>query len=261
MLELTFTIVILGIVSSIGAEIIAKVYQSYILQRAQHRATIQTELVATQIANRLSAAISGTILRRTAKSGGTIEDIDDDMSLDGDSYTILQWVGSDVDSFNADTIPGWSGFCDLNQSNPTTIITPGSDLNFTNTIQANLGNTGKFAIYFPYDTTAYFATGEGETITLDTNVSHIVEHYKVSWSSYALVVEDNPQGAGKDLNLYYNFSPVRGVNISGSVATLMKDISTFKFTGSGKTIRFKVCKEEPIGENFNVTACKEKVVF
>jgi len=52
MLELIFVIVILGIVSSIGAEIIANVYESYIVQRAQHRASIKTELAAIQIANR-----------------------------------------------------------------------------------------------------------------------------------------------------------------------------------------------------------------
>ena len=63
MLELIFVIVILGIVSSIGAEIIAKIYGQYIIQRAQHRASIKTELAATQIANRLRYAIPGTVYR------------------------------------------------------------------------------------------------------------------------------------------------------------------------------------------------------
>ncbi|MCW8821398.1 MAG: prepilin-type N-terminal cleavage/methylation domain-containing protein, partial [Sulfurovum sp.] len=57
MLELIFVIIILGIVSSIGAEIIAQVYESYIVQRATHRSSIKTELAATQIANRLTYAV------------------------------------------------------------------------------------------------------------------------------------------------------------------------------------------------------------
>ncbi len=41
MLELIFVIVILGIVSSIGAELIAKVYENYIVQRALHRSSLK----------------------------------------------------------------------------------------------------------------------------------------------------------------------------------------------------------------------------
>ncbi len=259
MLELVFVIVILGIVASIGAEMIANVYEAYIVQRAEHRATIKTELAATQIANRLASAIPGTVIRRNALSGGVIEDINDFMSLDGDEYTVLQWVGSDMDSFSATATPGWSGFCDINPSTQRSISTPGSDLSMTNDIQSHLGNTsGKFAIYFPYDTntTAHFGSGTTDTIiTLDENASHIVEHYKLAWTSYALVVTDG------DLYLHYNFSPIRGVAVTGSSSLLMKNISTFKFRGDGRTIRFKICKEERISEDLNITACKEKAVF
>ena len=267
MLELVFVIVILGIVASIGTEMIVKVYESYIVQRAEHRATLKTELAATQIANRLSSAIPGTVVRRTGTTGGTIEGIDELMSLDGDAYTVLQWVASDTDSFNAynDTTKkvGWSGFCDINVSSKNIIQTPGSELSMTNTIKGNLGskdnfgNTNNFAIYFPYDTntTAYFGSGTTDTITLDNNTSHIVEHYKLAWTSYALVVTNG------DLYLHYNFSPIRGVNVGGSSSLLMKNISTFKFKGAGRTIRFKICKQEPISEDVNITACKEKAVF
>ena len=93
MLELVFVIAILGIVASIGAEMVAKVYEGYIVQRAEHKATMKTELAATQIANRLASAIPGTVYRKN--TGETvIEEITDDMSLAGDQYTILQWVGS-----------------------------------------------------------------------------------------------------------------------------------------------------------------------
>ena len=50
MLELIFVIIILGIIASIASELIAKVYESYILQRAQYKANMKTELAAKQIA-------------------------------------------------------------------------------------------------------------------------------------------------------------------------------------------------------------------
>lgn len=263
MLELVFVIVILGIVASIGSEMIVKVYESYIVQRAEHRATLKTELAATQISNRLASAIPGTVIRRITQIG-TTEGITDLMSLDpsGDTYTVLQWVANDTDSFNyyndSTTKVGWSGFCDINVSTKNSIITPGSDLTTVNTIKNNLGSTGNFAIYFPYDvnTTAYFGSATAsDTITLDNNVSHIVEHYKLAWTSYALVVTDG------DLYLHYNFSPTRGAIIGNTRSLVMKNISTFKFQGAGRTIRFKICKQEPISGDVNITACKEKAVF
>lgn len=260
MIELVFVITILGIVASIGAEMIAKVYESYIVQRAEHRATMKTELAATQIANRLSFAIPGTVVRRITTTGA-IEDINDAMTLDptGNSYTVLQWVASDSDSFNAyDNINqkvGWSGFCDIDISTTDTLETPGSDLSMTNTIKQNLGSANNFAVYFPYDTTAYFGSGTTNTITLDNNASHIVEQYKLAWTSYALVV------TGGDLYLHYNFAPIRGINVGNTRSLIMKNISTFKFKGAGRTIRFKICKEERIGDDLNISACKEKAVF
>ncbi len=270
LLELIFVIVILGIVASIGSELIARVYEQYIVQRAQHRASIKTELAATQIANRLASAIPGTVIRRIGTTG-TPEGINDAMLLDptGLTYSVLQWVGADTDSFSATSTPGWSGFCDINVSTQTTIETPGSALETTTAIITNLSgavpSADSISLYFPYDLTDYNATiTDADTITLGgTGASHIVEHYKLAWSSYALVV------TGGDLYLHYNFSPTPAATIPtiamspNKVKLLMKNISTFKFKGAGRTIRFKICKEEQISENVNenIVACKEKAVF
>ena len=264
MLELVFVIVVLGIVASIGAEMIAKVYESYIVQRAEHRATIKTELAATQIANRLASAIPGTVFRRTLRSGGTIENVNDYMSLNGDSYRVLQWVGADTEGFNASSTPGWSGFCDIIASTKHSIITRGSNLALEDALVTNFGFNNKFAIYFPYDTTPYYGSRSGtSTILLDNNASHIVEHYKLARTSYALVCENGGTNYCGDLTLYYNFIPTPAVNIPNAAkkSVLLKNVTTFKFKGAGRTIRFKVCKEEPISEDVNVTACKEKAVF
>ncbi len=277
MLELVFVIVILGIVASIGAELIAKVYENYIVQRAQHRASIKTQLAVNQITNRLRYAIPGTIVRRVDKTG-TPEFATEFMTIDptGKTYSVLQWVASDGDSFEAigssastgaARRPGWSGFCDINASasTQTNISTPGSNLALTNTIQTNLGRTGKFAIYFPNDTNdttnapvAHFGTGAGSTITLDSNASRIVERYKLAWTSYALVVENG------DLNLYYNFTPDTGSNIPNNPnnrSLLLKNVTNFKFETRGQTTRIKLCKEERISEDVNISSCKEKAIF
>ena len=64
MIELIIVIIILGIVSSIGSEIIANIYKNYLLQRATHRASLKTEVAAQQIANYLSYRIPKTTLAR-----------------------------------------------------------------------------------------------------------------------------------------------------------------------------------------------------
>ncbi len=262
MLELVFVIVILGIVASIGAEVIAKVYESYIVQRAHHRASIKTQLALNQITNRLRYAIPSTVTRKLTKDGG-YEFLSEDMNLDstGEGYTVLQWVAYDGDSFEAITStsrrPGWSGFCDINAATPpvSVLSTPGSNFTLTNTIQANLGGSGRFAIYFPNDPVAHYGTGSDDTITLDNNITRIVERYKLAWTSYALVVENG------DLILYYDFDPTIGTNTVGSSSLLLKNVTNFKFKGRGQTIRIKLCVEENIDTNETVSSCKEKAVF
>ncbi len=266
MLELIFVIVILGVVSSIGAEIIANVYESYIIQRAQHRASLKTDIAATQIANRLSNAIPGTIVRKV-KLGDPFEDVNDPTGT-GD-YDVLQWVGSDVDSFNAikandNLLPGWNGFCDVDNS-PLTgklVSSPGSNLDLATTIIGNLGGAmDTSAIYYIADSALQKrdidgATTTGTDIGLDNTLDNISEHYKLAWSSYALVIDD----AGT-MSLNYDFEPTTGVAVGGTSAILLRNVSVFKFKGDGRTIRFKICVDEPIGEDFNITICKEKAVF
>ena len=278
MIELIMVIVILGIVSSIAAEIIAKVYEGYIIQRAQHRASSKTALVALQIANRLAYAIPGTVVRKNGTDvGGT------DINEPGNANdTTLQWVGADADSFKAITsaanrLPGWSGFCDVNATpvGGSTISTPGSNLNLATTIITNLGgNIANAQIYFPLNnySTDYggtllplvnygVASGAGTNITLDASLGandHISEHYKLAWTSYELEAQANG-----DLVLHYNFTPQRGVAIPNNARKqiLLRNVSTFEFRGDGRTIRFKICAKEDIGEDFDITICKEKAVF
>ena len=293
MLELIFVIIILGIVSSIGAEIIAQIYESYIVQRATHRSSVKTELAATQIANRLTYAVPGTVIGRVSQTDPTYRALDD---LDAETYKVMQWMGYDADSFIAHTAasrrPGWSGLCDVDESNVTGIITPGSQLALSETIIGYLSNGTRgladaslfFASSYNPTNISYsgsavssglsnVASGIGETITLDAagggTTRNISELYKLSWSSYAVIpvrrdgtVCTDPATQVCDLHLRYNFQPWNGgtyVNASSSI--LLRNVSVFRFTGTGNTIRFKICQREDIGEDFNITTCKEKAVI
>ena len=166
MLELIFVIVILGIVASIGASLIAQVYESYIVQRALHRTSVKAELAAIQIANRLTYRISSSVIGNNLSNTPPYYPID---QIPDDSYTILEWISYDNDSFSAQSKPGWSGFCDVdsNDTNRTTISTPGSELNATSIIIGNLGatNDSDIAIVFAgheYNSTKnYIATCMG----------------------------------------------------------------------------------------------------
>ena len=290
MLELVFVIVVLGIVASIGAEIIAQVYESYIVQRATHRSSVKTELAATQIANRLTYAVPGTVIGRISQTDPTYRAIDD---LDAETYKVMQWMGYDADSFGAHTSaanrkPGWSGLCDIDDSNITSIDTPGSELALTDDIIKNLSNNTRsladaalfFASTYIPTTISYgadssglsnVASGAGETMILDapTTTRNISELYKLSWSSYAVVpvqrdgsVCTDPATQVCDLHLRYNFQPWNGLTYANAASiVLLRNVTVFRFTGSGNTVRFKICQRENIGDDFNITTCKEKAVI
>lgn len=262
MLELVFVIAILGIVSSIGAEVIAKTYESYIIQRAQYRATAKTELALNQIANRLRYAIPSTVGGRVS-TGSSFVPITD---ISASTMGVLQWVAYDGDSFEAissatNRKPGWSGLCDIAASTASSISTPGSNLSLASTIITNLGGSiGNASIYFP-DGSAYgISGGSGESITLDSAIpsgSRIFERYKLAWSSYALSVESG------DLYLYYNFTPSFAAALGSNKKLLLKGVTNFRFKGSEGSLRVKICKEEQIGMSGTdaIHACKEKVIF
>lgn len=269
MLELILVIIILGIVASIGAEIVANVYKQYILQRAQHRASLKTELAALQIANRLHYAIPKTIYRIRLNDDNT-ESIESPFPTgsSGDDYKGFQWVAYDGDSFEAtdnDGTPGWSGFCDINNTstNKDTLKTLGSNLSAADTIIQNLSNGPRSIattmVYFPYDDTGHSVdsrTGDDQINLASAANRTISEQYKLAWSSYAIRVD------GGDLNLYYNFDPApMAAPNNNNRQLLLSNVTTFKFRGGPGGIRFKLCKTEKISEDSNITACKEKVVF
>jgi len=246
LLEVIMVIVILGIVSSVGASIIADVYESYILQRALHNASSKTDLAAKQIAARLANRIPQATIGRNPDTGGYLLAVD---LPPGDQYKILEWIGYDYDSFTAAATPGWSGYCDINASTINVFSTPGSNLNLTSTIITNLGGTVADAavifssnffnnsptqMYHPaymgfgtakFDNPAKLPTGitvntistvaafptTASILVNDTNPKSVYDKYRLVWSAYAIVPEVHPDNDQLfDLALYYNYQPWQG---------------------------------------------------
>jgi len=328
MLELIFVMVILGIVASIGSEIIVKVYENYVIQRGVHRASIKTELAAQQIANLLRYRIPQTAIARDPDnlSTPTASVYVTDQSTDHDyKHTILEWIGADADSFNTATPPGWSGFCDVNASDQTKVITPGSQLTLTQTIMNNLSKNAagtstaqRPIIFFRHSLYSYNSTTGASKlytalgapgnpaclgmvsadrscisqvdITNNTKLTFnstgsatqkvIAEHYKLAWSAYAIIpYKSDDSGfctpgsftaSGEvhcDLKLFYNYQPWEGERLDNTLssiprATLVRNVTVFKFAEAGGVFRFKICAQESYGSSdYNTTICKEKAVL
>lgn len=107
---------------------------------------------------------------------------------------------------------------------------------------------------------------------LDNKAKIVTERYKLAWSAYAIAPEDrdgdlNGDGVDDDglydLVLYSNYQPWNGENYiqHGTKNILMPNVTVFKFSETAGVIRFKLCASENIGQDFNVTTCKEKVVI
>ncbi len=289
MVEMVFVIVVLGIVAAIGSGIIAKIYESYIYSRTINNLQTKTEITLMQISKFLSFRIRNSTIARLDTNDTNITSL---AMADG-SYKILEWIGYNDEGFDGNASgPGWSGFIDLSnlQTDKTQVKTPGSHLLFAKDIIYALSNgdvnlsspNSSVALIFKglpnqFDIQQYGWNDWNGTINHDyifrvknvgsdvlkfveNNASTVYEQYQLAWSAYAIVPEGNV--SDRNLTFYYNFRPWMGEKYSdGNKSTLMQHVSTFKFRQIGSTIRLKLCIFSPIGSDFNITFCKEKVVF
>ena len=249
LLELIFVIIILGIVSSIGATILAQLYENHIVQRAMHRVTSKTELAINQIANRLSYRIDNSVITRRTDTFEPLTDMP--FNTNNRDRTTLEWIGYDNESFSAQRRPGWSGYCDLSASSAAGgISTSGSTLTTTDTIIGNLSGASNPQLALLFSLNGNLDAGivpssqcfgyDGNTscihqvtitnnTTLGTNraaaTAHISDHYKLAWSAFAIVsvnedalyndVRDGAEVSGEnprsfDLEFRYNYQPWAG---------------------------------------------------
>ena len=296
MIELVMVIVVLGIVASIGSEIIVKMYENYIKTRAINKLQAQSEIVLNEITMRLQYRIKNSVIARNDTNFSDYVPLSDA----NDSYQILEWIGKDNDSLRGISQPGWSGFIDLDsgQTNKIskTLKTPGSALNITNNIIKALSNNSVIldssihgkdrpAIIFRgqsnFDLSQYgwdangthgythkvsYTSGFNAVLNFDENISslnEIFEQYDLSWTAYSIVPEGNNTN-DFNLTLHYNYQPWENERYdhNSTSSLLVEHVSTFKFTKSGDTIRLKLCiNDANLSGGFNFAFCKERVVY
>ena len=286
MIELVMVIVILGIVASIGSEIILSLYNNYLRTRTINQLESQTELVLEQIAKRLQYRVKPSTIARKA-DGSFIA-----LSNSDGTYSIIEWIGYSNESLLG-TPPGWSGLIDLDHASTNkgarTLKLHDSNLSFTaNTMNALTTGTvdltaGKeAALIFPIayndvdfgwgnpnntDGIATVRVTKNADTILEINAADtpadIYEHYYLAHSAYA-IVPSVFNTTDFDLTLRYNYQPwLNGKYASASSAILARHVSLFQFKQDDTVIRLKLCLHDnnETGTGDRIAICKEKVVY
>lgn len=247
MIELVMVIVVLGIVASIGAEIVTKLYENYLRTRAINQLQSQTEITLEQIAKRLQFRIKDSVRARNAAWVSLPN------AVAGDN--IIEWIGISNESFlgewdGASIVPGWSGLIDMDDAANTnlaarTLSTPGSRLDFArdtilaltnNDVDMNNEGGNLPALIFKnskplYNVNNYYTEG-GNTYTThvsrstntrlhipnDDNLTDfdgdgfgdLFEQYYLAHTAYALVPVLDGGANDFNLTLRYNYQPWEG---------------------------------------------------
>lgn len=282
MLELVFVIVVMGIIGKFGVEFLAQAYNNYIFTSVNNSLQAETESAVEFISKRLEHRIKDSIIAKKPN-----DDYKTLTSAAGEEYTILEWVGADVDGFrgNSSNRPTWSGVADLDLSSNTIISSPE-----TNTTEINsLINTLSYGDSSISDAAIYFigsnsdivdgygwngaVTNQNRTMhpiisvasqpTQFTsnigNFNEIYEYYKLAWSAYAIV-----HSTDNNLILYYDYQPWNGQTYTdGKSATIMQNVDTFRFMAIGSLVKIQVCVHSNLlqADNKDYSLCKEKTIY
>ena len=256
LLEVVFVIIILGVMSKFGVELLYKIYENYVYSNTYNRLENRSEMAVKQIANRLQARIKDLTIARVGSAGSVIT-VGDANNAALANATVLEWVGVDLDGWRANGTPTWSGLIDLNNvgTSATSLVSPGST--------AAAGSGGLFFIGGDVDigSQADWLNG-AKSVVIGNGVvtgnfvgEDVLEFYQFSKSAYAVEL------VGGQLLLYSNYQPWNGDTMSNP-EVLMDDVTTFQFRSLGDSLLIQVC----VGDN-GVTGlgeysiCKEKVVF
>lgn len=298
LVELVMVIVILGIIASIGANIISNIYNDFLHSRAINRLQTQTSIALEQIAKRFSrriknstSAVNSISNSRVRIENGTWDD------------NIIEWIGISDESFRGDwdgtKIVGWSGFIDLTHPNTNstamTLFSSGSRLDFARDIIFDLSYgeldmqdmSGKLPAIIQKakddNISRYYNTTDGsyaikvyknfsnQILTLkdfslpdydDDGIKDVYEHYYLSHTAYALIPSSN--GDDFNLTLYYNYRPWEGESFrDGKKSIIARHVQKFRLLQKSGVARFILCLRDTILSTAeqNVTVCKEKVVL
>lgn len=301
MIELIMVIIVLGIVASIGADIIVRLYDNYIRTRTINALETKTEVALEQIAKRFQYRIKdSTIARRFNDATGLADDILPISSANLDNtYKIIEWIGYSNESFLGTPRPGWSGLIDMynpNTSNVGAITLQTSDSNLTSAQNimnvltrgdVNLTANHEAALIFKRhwnmqdfgwednninhdDIATLKVIRNADDIFQTSNelnlTAEIYEQYYLAASAYALVPDNGVAANARDFNLtlYYNYAPWLGQNYTnGNSSVLVEHVNLFHFRQDQTLLRFKLCIHDANQTGFGerIVVCKEKVVY
>lgn len=294
MLELVFVIVIIGVLSKFGVEFLAQAYRNFIFSNINHKLQSQSEAAVEFIAKRLEYRIKSSLIAREGLAGAATSIRD--ASVTGQSWTVLEWVGEDVDSFRGATTPYWSGLLDLDSAttNAINLPSPGSVLANVVTNITNLGSNGGIGdvaihfidgvqdpLAFGWDAFPNIANRALRSIhPVGSNVNsftgnfanvEVFEHYKLAWTAYGIV-----HNANDELELCYDYQPWRTgdratIN-NAKCETIMENVSSFQFRAIDNLLKIQVCvhsdgvisgdrKDDQVTASGEYAICKEKTVF
>jgi len=296
MIELIFVIVVMGIIGKFGVEFLAQAYRSFIFANVNHTLQSSSATTVEFIASRLQYRIKDSVIVRTDAELLTTPPGFTALSsaVPGTSYTVLEWVASDIDGFRGYSTPYWSGIIDLDASSNTILESPATDTGLVTSLIDMLSYThssiGDAALYFIGSNNDINGYGwDGVAITeQNTSVMHpiqagtgavtqfapsvdnfsqvtVYEYYKLAWTANAIAIEnyDSTTKMG-DLVFYYNYQPWKGEKFYDSGKniqsfTLMENVSTFRAIAVGDIIKIQVCTKSNLVEEYSI--CKEKTIF
>lgn len=286
LLEMVFVIVIAGVIGKFGVEFFLNSYQNFIFTSVNHTLEQNSQSAVEFIASRAQYRIKNSTIAR--KADGTFEGIN---NPDGTDYTILEWIGSDVEGFLGNSaatpnLPNWSGVIDLNLGDATKIVSPMSSTTAINDLIDTLSNgdssIADAALYFIGSNQDINGYGWNSEITDQNQVMHpitaganenefvsstgvidfsgvdVYEFYTLAWSAYAVVLD------GTDLKFYYGYQPWKGESYTSEKAKsylIMENVSTFKFVAIDNIIKIQVCVQSDVISNEEYSICKEKTVL
>jgi prepilin-type N-terminal cleavage/methylation domain-containing protein len=288
LIELIFTLVVVGIVASITTDVVRLLYERYALSREIARADSELRRALDLIGNRLSYGVRQSMIGRNLNTGAITPidhpDLDDD-------YEMLEWIATAYESrlgmaatTGAPLQTGWSGFFirtgadalispeshfedaaepievsltgngDPFGNNHTILIFDRSDLNASHFNWLDDNRSAYYSIAPTSEESLTFTHYEG-----DPDQTLPTAHYYLARTAQAVWVEDG------DLMLAYDYRPWREEDyLDGKRSKVASDISAFNFRARGGIVQLVLCRRvDAFGEAESEQAefCKERVVF
>lgn len=286
MIELVFVIVIMGILSKFGIELLAQAYQNFLYTKINNKLQNQSATAVEFVAKRLSYRIPDSVIgRENNNSYDGIQEL-----VNTKNYVAVEWIARDMENWRGLTKPAWSGIADLNASSNSTISTPDTNITEINTTISVLSDSNSSiadaAIYFigsnsdansSYGWQGSAVSNVGAAVhhitsattnSLDGNFSNVdlYEYYQLAWTANAVSLEDDGKGNGTyDLMYHYNYQPWLGERYNSPTTkkqVIMENVPTFQFRAVGSMIKVQVCvKSDLINNEEGYALCKEKTIF